>query len=271
LATLITTLGVVAVALINDDDPPSSDKVDASTTPTPSPAPPSPTPTSDYVSSWKVSDGTLTVTASVESYKAPGAGATFLMPQGGVAPESWPNQLADPEGYARQHGGVPAGSSSVLLTLRTTSQEPLVISSVKPVVVETRGTAAGDYAVKIPYGCGGMPLRVVSGNFDASPAKLTYDPGTGQAPMPASRMSLSVSASDPEVVNVQAVARSKTKAWQAVISYVDPKSGQVNHLEVDQNGEPFLVTQATEGSAVYVWAEQQGMQEDPTGDPYGFC
>src|SRR5215210_6708674 len=68
-AALITVSGTVAVALINDDDPaPTGNGTDASHTPSPSPTTPSSlTPANEPATAWKVTDGTLTVTASLES------------------------------------------------------------------------------------------------------------------------------------------------------------------------------------------------------------
>jgi hypothetical protein len=216
---LITVAGGVLVAVINrggstqdpeqaaDAKSPSSPSVlvsSASTGTTTSSSPEgssSASQGSPQSGKWVVEDEAVSVSASYEPFIFPYGGSTFLMPSEGVAPRSWPSQLDDPEGYARDHGGQPAGVAAVQLVVRAKTDDPVVVTSIVPRVVDRLLTSSAGYAVKIHYGCGGIPIRSVLADLDAEPVKIQYDEGRGGGLI--DRMALKVTPDDPEVVVVQ--------------------------------------------------------------------
>ena len=284
-AVLVALIGAVAVVLAaiiggvatyvvqrGGDKPPTlSDPVNA-VSPTAgssslSTAPGGPPSSKPVTGRWLVEDGALSVLAGYEPGIFPFAGSTFLMPADGIAPSSWPNQLGDPEGYARTHGGFPAGVAAVQLVIRAKADKPVIITSIVPQVVERLLTPDAGYAVKVHYGCGGIPVRAVLGDFDSDPVKISYD--TGEGKKLADRMALNVTPADPQVVVVNGMAQKESVAWNVLIRYDSPAGP--GELLVDENSKPFVTSDVKEGTPVWDYQDFSGLTTAPDGQPYGYC
>jgi hypothetical protein len=75
---------------------------------------------------------------------------------------------------------VPAGSAVHTLVIRTLVEDPVVITTIEPTLVERRTISPMAYAVKNAYGCGVLPVRSVWADFDADRVSVTYDDGQGR-------------------------------------------------------------------------------------------
>ena len=280
---LITVAGTLLVAVINqvssgqDPETPAvvatpgdigtASSATGSSPPSSPTQPDSSTPSTSTVGRWIVEDESVSVSASYEPYIFPFAGSTFLMPADGIAPSSWPNHLRDPEGYARDHGGFPAGIAAVQLVIRAKTDEPVVITSIVPQVLDRRLTPSAGYAVRVHYGCGGIPLRAVLADFDADPVTVEYDAGEGGGLT--ERMILNVTPSDPAAVVVNGMASRATIAWDVLIRY-DSSVG-TGELVVDQNSAPFVTSDVQESTPVWDYNEFSGLTKSSSRDPYGYC
>ncbi|KHL11131.1 hypothetical protein CLV56_2954 [Mumia flava] len=234
-------------------------------------APPSTAPVTAAASAtaWSAEDDVLSVSVTQSFGGFPGAGATFLMPPGAIVPEEWPRRLEDPEDFARQHGGVAAGAEAATLVVRTDLADPVVVTSITPRVVERRLVEPGSYAVKVPYGCGVMPVRTALADFETDPVSISYETGEGDPPGDA--LVLRVSRDEPEAVTVQGSSRSEAVQWEVVLAYETTEG--TGTLPVQGPGGPFVVTAVPEDTPVYWFTDGQGLEPDTTGvgDPYGYC
>jgi hypothetical protein len=140
IAAIASLIGAVAVlipvllGLFDREDPPAPSPGPS----TSEPAAPSPGAPGQL---QPVSDGTLTAALSYTPAEDPRQGEVFAFPPGSLAQSSWPNQLVRIDAFAREHGGIPAGSAAVEMILRTSSAEPVVIRQVAARVVMLRNLA----------------------------------------------------------------------------------------------------------------------------------
>lgn len=263
-------IGVVATLTPNDEPTPQP-TTSVSPLPTTQPATSftaSPT-TADVPTSWKVEDNVLHLTASYES-GAPSAGSIFLMPPGAVTPASWPNNLKDPDRFAREHGGIPAGLGWVRLVVRTDSIEPVEITSIRPRIVNRLTPLQASYAMRVVYGCGFEPVREAVADFDRNPPKVVYYDGTGQH-QPTGKLALSVSKADPEIIDVSGTTRQQVVQWEVVIDYQDA-AGRTGSLVVGEPDNPFTVTDIPAGTPVWELSGTEMRKLEADADPYGgFC
>ncbi len=59
--------------------------------------------------------------------------------------------------------------------------------------------------------------------------------------------------------------------WKIRILYTAPGADEVTSLVVGGPDGPFTVTAVPEGTPVWTFLPGQGMVEDESGDPYGYC
>jgi hypothetical protein len=169
-----------------------------------------------------------------------------------VAPSSAPNQ--DPyspeyQSWAREHGGIPGQSEYLRFILRGTSDAPTIINSLHAEVVKTRPPVRGNFAWDA--GCGIEPVRHIRFNLDDG--RASYYNSTAEGPSPTSQdypLTLRVTRTDTEVVDVEAYTARSDADWDLKLSYTGP-DGSSGVVTVNDAGKPFRVSAVAAGSARY--------------------
>lgn len=182
---------------------------------------------------------------------------------GGKLPEYW--------AWARQNGGVPGQEQSFRLILRGRDEQPVIINALRPRIVERRSPLTGWFSHE--RGCGDVAVREARIDFDRDPPAidlrvrgLPEEPARDQLPL-----TLQVSASDIEVIDVLAVTRRSDIRWELEVLY--SAADDTGVLVVRDGDEPFEVTGLQRGLARYYRRDYRGEQlpvrliRDREGDP----
>jgi hypothetical protein len=153
------------------------------------------------------------------------------------------NKLFSPQylddDWAKQHGAVAGSPQVVRLELRGQSDEPILVNAIQPEIVGRKTPVKGWYIAA--GGCGIGPMRTAEINLDASPPTVGYY-ASDASPM-RRRLTLSVTRTDPEQVELHVITRRAMMDWRAKIFYSAPDGDGV--VTIDDNGRPFRVTSET--------------------------
>lgn len=198
----------------------------------------------------------------------------YLFPS--LAPKDVPrnvligDRLPEYWAWARQNGAVPGQEQPLRLTLRGRNDEPVIIDALRPRVVERAQPLAGWFSHE--RGCGEVEVRKARIDLDSDPPSIGFSDGftkeSGEQQLP---LTLQVSSSDVEVVDVLAVTKSADVKWELDVLY--SAAGDTGVLVVRDGNEPFEVTALRPGLARYFRREFRGAQapsrlvRDREGDP----
>ena len=189
-------------------------------------------------------------------------------------------KLAEWYAWARKHGAVPGQEQPLRLILRGRDAEPVIIDAIRPRVIERGPPLAGWFTHE--RGCGEVPVREAHIDLDRVPPTIVFSKSLGfdrEEGREQLALTLQVSASDPEVIDVLAITKRFDVRWELEVLYT--AAGDTGVLVVRDGDKPFEVTALHRGLARYYRGEYHGEQRpvqlirDPGGDPKGqgmtFC
>jgi hypothetical protein len=186
-----------------------------------------------------------------------------------TAPGDVPKTVAagGPEYYAwaRQQGGVPGQEQPFRLTLRGRDDQPVIIDALRPRVVERAEPLAGWFTHE--RGCGAVEVRQAEIDLDQDPPTIRFSDGAGQDTEEEQlALTLEVTPTDVEVVDVLAVTRSSDVKWELDVLYT--AADETGVLTVRDGDRPFEVTALRPGRARFFRRDfPPQLVRDRGGDP----
>jgi hypothetical protein len=146
----------------------------------------------------------------------------------------------------------------------------VIIQSISPIIVQRSEALAGWFTSD--RGCGGVDVREALISLDLDPPTIRFSDGESQGEQRLA-LTLQVTRSDVEVIDVVATARTATVDWMLEIRYT--VNGRSDVLRVDNNGTPFRVSGLVNGRAqAYQLLDgklQRAKWLDPTESGAGMC
>ncbi|MFF7459227.1 helix-turn-helix domain-containing protein [Kitasatospora sp. NPDC008115] len=224
-----------------------------SATPTLPPPPPSPTPGNTPSSAAPApaedTPAPFHVNVLTDNWGSP-CGQWFLSARtpGQVAVP--PDNPADVDGWAAAQQGVPGGHLRLQLTVQGADATPVVLHAAYLQVVSTRPAPKGN-AYTPGSGCGGaLTPAAFAVDLDSSAPRVTPVPGLDDAGAPAtSNFPYRVSATDPQVLNIDATTASQDVTWY--LDLVWSSGDRQGRLRVDDHGRPFRTTAVRDAPAYF--------------------
>src|SRR3954452_7173355 len=139
----------------------------------------------------------------------------FVVPASRVPSPSGPSEavaarLADDQDWGLDHGGVAGSPQIVRVELRGKSDEPLIVDPIRVDVVNVSDPVSGWFVLH--PGCGGLLVRTIQINLDATPPSVTYLDEHGE---PTEPLTLRIDRQDPEVLELQAYTTKAQVEWTA--------------------------------------------------------
>ena len=145
------------------------------------------------------------------------------------------NLITKPESAVSK--GAMAGSPQIVrLSLRAVSDEPVTVEGVRAKVISDARPLRGWFTAEA--GCQVEPVRRARLNLDRPSAAPRY---IGTDERRSRTLSLAVSRTDPQVIELQAATRRHRVAWTAELT-VRNADGDRATITVDDGGKPFRVT-----------------------------
>ncbi len=143
----------------------------------------------------------------------------------------------DAPGWARAHGAVHGGTTNVEVTVAGRSSRAVVLRGLQVRVVGRQAPLAWP-AFAMENGCGGsLTPRAFSVDLDmARPLARPTDGHDGERPLPAVRFPYRVSATDPEVLRVNARTVACDCQWYLELDWVS--GDRLGTVRID-DGRPF--------------------------------
>lgn len=162
-------------------------------------------------------------------------------PPTGVSARGWANAL----------GGVPGGHLRVALAVQGISDQAVVLHSLT-VRTTTRTASVAGSAYSMGDGCGGglTPASFDVGLDAAQPVTRPVAGEQGDRRIPATDFPFKVSASDPQMLYVDAHAEANDVSWYLELEW--SSGGRRGTLRLDDHGKPFR-TSATKGRPQYIY------------------
>ncbi|WP_329026512.1 helix-turn-helix domain-containing protein [Streptomyces sp. NBC_01423] len=177
-----------------------------------------------------------TVTISSYNWEEP-CGQYYLLAQDPktVPPPPPPNST---RGWARALGGVDGGGMRLELTVQGTSQQAVVLNSLRVKVLSQRAPVQQP-AFSMGEGCGsGIEPQSFDVDLDDSRPSLTPVAGQqGDETVPAKDFPFRVSSSDVEVFDLDAHVEGHDVSWYLELEW--SSGGRTGTLRVDDGGKPF--------------------------------
>ncbi|MBC3990454.1 helix-turn-helix domain-containing protein [Streptomyces sp. AC563] len=167
----------------------------------------------------------------------------------------------DAPGWARAHGAVHGGTTIVEVTVAGRSSQAVVLRGLQVRVVGRQAPLAWP-AFAMENGCGGsLTPRAFSVDLDmARPLAKPTDGYDGQRPLPAVRFPYRVSATDPEVLRVNARTLACDCQWYLELDWVS--GDRQGTVRIDDGGRPFR-TSGLKGRPEYgYWSADGGWLRD---------
>ncbi len=145
------------------------------------------------------------------------------------------NLITKPESAVSK--GAMAGSPQIVrLSLRAVSDEPVTVDAVRARVISDARPLRGWFTAEA--GCQVEPVRRARLNLDRTRAAARY---VGADERSSKTLSLAVSRTDPQVIELHAATRRHRVAWVAELT-VRNADGDPSTITVDDGGKPFRVT-----------------------------
>lgn len=172
----------------------------------------------------------------------------YVMPRRRIATPSAVPASAHPSGgssndfldyaWVRANGGVAGSAQVVRLQLRGKNDEPVVITAIQPEIVARKPALKGWYLAS--PGCGAEPLRIADFDLDHPKRFVGYVDAEGRE---SKTLAISITRTDPELVEIHATTRKSLIDWRAKISY--SATGGDGQITIDDEGHPFRVSTET--------------------------
>ncbi|QPI62351.1 hypothetical protein I1A49_35315 [Streptomyces malaysiensis subsp. malaysiensis] len=184
-----------------------------------------------------------------------GCGHRYVIdrPPSEVAP---PPTEQDAPTWAAAHGAVHGGTTNVEVTVQGRASSAVVLQALHVRVVGRRTPLAWS-SFAMDNGCGGsLTPRAFSVNLDASrPLARPTDGNDAGKPIPAVSFPYRVSASDPEVLLVNARTAGCDCSWYLELDWTS--GGSSGTLRIDDHGSPFR-TSSVKGRPQYAYDYADG-------------
>ncbi|MFC0599268.1 helix-turn-helix domain-containing protein [Streptomyces palmae] len=165
--------------------------------------------------------------------------------------------------WAAAHGAVHGGSTNVEVTVAGRGRQAVVLRALQVRVVERRAPLAWS-SFAMDNGCGGaLTPRTFAVDLDAArPLARPTDGFDGERTLPAVRLPYRVSATDPEVLLVNARTQGCDCSWYLELDWA--AGGRSGTVRIDDGGKPFR-TSGTTGRPQYgyAFAEQVWRRDAP--------
>jgi hypothetical protein len=176
----------------------------------------------------------------------------YSVPNGAAQPPRLPQRHDNPPAFMsigthryvdwhEAHGGIPQGRQTVRLVLTGRTNQPVIITRIRPVIIERQPPLAGWWFV--PEQGGGVFVRFVEANLDCPrhPAVLVVpNRRTGQITRRTTSIDLQVSRSEVEELEVTAFTNRSYVRWGLEVTFVadgDIKTLKVTDPRLRVNGE----------------------------------
>lgn len=149
-----------------------------------------------------------------------------------------PSMDAEFDRWVREVDAADAYTTSVDFVAQYTSDDPLLITDIRPVVVERRAPIEGTQVA--PYGGTGVDARLISFNLDDDNAQPTQEnPISGEQ----WRFPLRIAKGDDEFFSIIGRTEAHDVTWFLEIDYV--LGGEELTARVDNDGQPFRTSATT--------------------------
>jgi hypothetical protein len=180
---------------------------------------------------------------------------TNVLEEGGAAYYDW----------ARQNGGVPGQEQALRITIRGRGPEPVIIDGIRARVLEMGEPLSGWFTHD--RGCGGVDVRNAVIDLDEEPPSIAFsNVGDERPDEELLALTLSVTSSDVEVIDILAETRLSDVKWELEVLY--SAAGEDGVFVVRDGGEPFEVTALTDGRArFYRMSFPPKLVRENLGDP----
>ncbi|WP_030667434.1 helix-turn-helix transcriptional regulator [Streptomyces rimosus] len=176
-------------------------------------------------------------------------------------PAKVPPPPSDPDarGWANALGAVPAGHLRISVAVQGTGEEAVVLHSLN-VRTAARTPAPAGSAYSMGNGCGGglTPASFDVGLDVPQPLMRPVAGEQGDRKIPATDFPFKVSASDPQMLYVDAHTEANDVSWYLELEW--SSGGRRGTLRLDDHGRPFR-TSAMKGRAAYHYRHDQNVWE----------
>ena len=153
--------------------------------------------------------------------------------------------------WARRQGGVRAQEDAFRIVLRGREESPVIVNGLSARVLTTRTPPSGWFNGW--DGCGAaVDTRLVEIDLNRKPPSTTWYNKNGEKIDP---LTLQVSATDQEVIDVYAYTSRVEVEWVLEVSYTS--AGKDGVLRIDDHGKPFVLT-ALDNAVGYVYSGGPG-------------
>ena len=161
--------------------------------------------------------------------------------------------------WAESKGAVAGSPAIVRLQLRAKGDEPIVVNALRVNVVQRTAPVEGWFVAK--PGCGPEPVRVATVDLDDPNPTVEYQGTQG----PQDQLTLSVTRTDVELIELHASTRTATVDWTVELFYSGPDGD--GSVLVDDGDGPFRVTTETASEGYRpTFGESEGFEREATWD-----
>ncbi|MFK0197777.1 helix-turn-helix domain-containing protein [Streptomyces lavendulae] len=231
---------------------------------------PSPTPTADSAPPSSPGPSSPSATSASSSAVTPKEGSSTTAPfTVNVLPDNWdspcdqwfalgkaPGTVPPPpagqatEGWARALNAVPAGHLRMQLTVQGTEGKAAVLHALYVHVVSGR-KAPGWNAYTMGAGCGGalVPASFAVNLDDASPRARPVPGKEGERPTASTDFPYKVSATDPQVLNIDAATLGQDVSWYLELAW--SSGDRKGTTRIDDHGRPFRTVALNTGHSYW--------------------
>lgn len=225
----------------------------ADSAPSSSPGPSSPSATSASTSPTAAKEGAsatapFTVNVLPDNWDSPCDQWFALNKAPGTVPPPPAGQAT--EGWARALDAVPAGHLRMQLTVQGTEDKPAVLHALYVHVVSGR-KAPDRNAYTMGSGCGGalVPAFFAVDLDDASPRARPLPGREGERPTASTDFPYKVSATDPQVLNIDAATLDRDVSWY--LELVWSSGDRKGSTRIDDHGRPFRTVALNAGQSYW--------------------
>jgi hypothetical protein len=166
--------------------------------------------------------------------------------------------------FAQRHGAIPGSPEIVRFQIRGRSDEPVTIDDIKIHAVRRTAPLQGWYVAS--PGCGGLAIRTAEIDLDAPTPRVSFVDQSGSE----KRITLFVTRTDIEVIELQASTEQSMVDWTAEVFYSGPDGD--GSVTVDDGGRPFRVTteSASDGYRLQFFPKK-AVTREPSWDENGIA
>ncbi|MER6366320.1 helix-turn-helix transcriptional regulator [Kitasatospora sp. NPDC001527] len=244
-----TTSGSAATASPTASAPPSAVPSGAASSSAPSTPSPTPPPAASVPAPADDTSAPFHVNVLTDNWGSP-CGQWFLSTRSPAQVAAPPDTSADVDSWAAAQQGVPGGHLRLQLTAQGADATPVVLHAAYIQVVSTRPAPKGN-AYTPGSGCGGgLTPAAFAVDLDAPAPRATAVPAQESTGKPVlSTFPFRVSATDPQVINVDAATAAQDVSWY--LDLVWTSGDRQGRLRVDDHGRPFRTVGIRDAAAYF--------------------